>query len=465
MFTKRSLAHLRGFDVIANLEAEAALLGLLMVDSHLIDSTADRLRAEDFSAPVHGLIFEAILREHSLGHAANPVTLKTYFENCPPLEELGGALYLFQLTGDANQLHSVGDLSREIADLAKRRRMQAGLEAAAYACEDIETSPAQIIEQADAALQGNASETIHQPTGSECLDELLASYSDKSTGVLCRQISPLDELLGPIRPKQLVVLAARPGMGKTALALSYAIGAARDGHGVLFVSLEMSSVELATRMAADLCFDTDQRIPYNAIRDGSLSRDQFAMVRKARDYLKTLPFNVVDTGSLAIGRLNSLIRRHKRRMAANGHELKLVVVDYLQLLSGDGKSRGNYETVSEVSRGLKAAAKDHGVGIMALAQLSREVEKRPDKRPQLSDLRDSGQIEQDADAVLFLLRQEYYLRQAEPEQHAPDRYEWQAAMQEVEGKIEFILAKRRNGTTGTATGAFHGAFQAVRGVA
>lgn len=273
---------------------------------------------------------------------------------------------------------------------------------------------------------------------------------------------PLDDLLGPIKPKQLVILAARPGMGKTATAISYAQGAAQLGHGVLFVSLEMSSTELAGRMVSDLCHDQEIDLPYNAVRDGTLNRAQRDWIGRAREFAGELPFQVVDTGSLTVSRLSMLVRSHQRRMKAKGQELQLVVIDYLQLLQGDRRASA-YERISEISMGLKALAKDTGVGIMALAQLSRAVEQREDKRPMLSDLRDSGQIEQDADAVLFLLREEYYLWQEQREPHDPKFGDWQVAMADARNRIEFILAKRRNGTTGSAMGSFHGAYQAVRG--
>lgn len=251
-------------------------------------------------------------------------------------------------------------------------------------------------------------------------------------------------------------------MGKTALALSYSIGAVRAGHGVLYVSLEMSGRELAARMASDLCFGSDNPIPFSNIRDGSLSPEYRSRIINAKNDMLARPFSVIDAGSLTMGRLNMLVRRHKRRMAAMGHKLELVVIDYLQLLHTDSKSRSNYEAVSEISRGLKAMAKDNDIAVFALAQLSREVEKRHDRRPQLSDLRDSGQIEQDADAVLFLLRQEYYLQQEEVPPLHKDYTNWQAKMAEFENKIEFIVAKRRNGITGRAMGKFYGKYQAVR---
>lgn len=439
--------------VIQNIEAEACLLGALMQSNDLFDMAADALSADDFYEPLHGRIFDAIMREAGLGKKVSPVTLKVYFEDDEGMKQLGGVGYLARLSGDMQGLMAPELLVAQIADLAMRRRMHAGLYTAAQACGDMTVTPQEIIEHADAAVTERGRDAIHQPTGAECFDELISGFADKALGVTCGTIPSLDSLIGQMRPKQLVIGAGRPGMGKTAVALSYALGAAQRGHGVLFVSLEMSSRELAARMAADLCFDGGG-VPYGIIRDGNLNPWQMNRVVDARAFMAQLPFSVVDAGSLTTGRLNMLIRRHKRRMAAMGKKLELVVIDYLQLLHPD-KRHNKYEDVSEVSMALKAMAKDHGLAVFALAQLSRTVEQRPDKRPILSDLRDSGQIEQDADAVLFLLRPEYYIRQAE----IPD----EAALDMARDKIEFILAKRRNGVTGNATGNFFGSYQAVRG--
>ncbi len=447
-------------DVLANLECEQELLGGLMNENAAIDIVADIIDPGDFSEPVHAHIYSAILRETAKGRLANPVTLKGYFENDEALKELGGPVYLMQMT--ASSYAPAKDCALLLLDLAQRRRMRAGLLAASEGCADLDATTAEIIGHADAALAITGKDTIHQPTGGECFDELIKGFGEKVQGVTCKQIASLDALLGPMRPKQLIIGAGRPGMGKTALALSYALGAAQAGHGVLFVSLEMSSRELAARMAADLCFNHGG-VPFSAIRDGDLNDWQHRKVIEAGSYMHGLPFHVVDAGHLTTGRLAMLVRRHARKMAAQGRKLELVIVDYLQLLSPDTKGRSNYEAVSEVSRNLKALAKEQSVAVFALAQLSREVEKRPDKRPQLSDLRDSGQIEQDADAVLFLLRLEYYLRQAEVDHMDPKRAEWEHLMADAAGKIEFILAKRRNGVTGNTMGEFHGAFQAVRG--
>lgn len=449
-------------DPLINTEAEAILLGTLMQDRALIDLAADRVEPGDFHIPLHSRIFEVIVREASLGRTPTPVSIKGYFEGDEEIGHMGGIGYLARLTATMEGFLAPVEIMDLVADISERRRMRAGLSTAADACSDMDVTLGEIVGHADAAVTVNAKEQIHQPTGGECFDELIASFGRTDHGVECGSIPELDELLGPMKPKQLIIGAGRPGMGKTALALSYAIGAAKQGHGVLFVSLEMSSTELAARMAADLCFDSEKRIPYSAIRDRSLSNSQHAHVAEAGNYMHSLPFHVVDAGNLTIGRLNMLIRRHARKMEHKGQKLELVVVDYLQLMSPDTRGRSNYEAVSEVSRGLKAMAKDHGVAVFALAQLSREVEKRPGNRPQLADLRDSGQIEQDADAVLFLLREEYYLRQQDPET-VKDPFAHQAALDAVQGQITFILAKRRNGETGTANGRFYGAYQAVRG--
>lgn len=446
---------------LENLEAETELLGQMLFENSVIDAVADMIAAVDFSQTIHGRIFDLAVAEFSAGRAANPVTLKPYLDRDEDLQQLGGARYLAELTGGVSLSVPARDLARSIADLSRRRRIRDGLGDAQALCSDMDATHAQIIARADEALTENGKDSIHQPTGGECFDELIEGFSDKSIGVTCGSIPSLDGVLGPLRPKQLVIGAGRPGMGKTAVALSYALGAAQNGHGVLFVSLEMSSRELAQRLAADLCFERDP-IPFAAIRDGRLSTAQHRMLHEARDYMRELPFQVIDAGSLTTGRLSSLIRRHARRMEAKGQKLELVVVDYLQLLSPDARPRSNYEAVSEVSRALKAMAKDHGVPILALAQLSREVEKRPDKRPQLSDLRDSGQIEQDADAVMFLMRAEYYLRKEEPLVTDPKRIAWEQQMEVARNKIEFIVAKRRNGVEGSAMGEFHGAYQAVR---
>lgn len=445
---------------LENIEAEAELLGQLLSNRAAPDDLADKLKASDFAVPAHARIYEVAMREAMLDRPFSPVALKPHFDGDDGLTALGGLPYLARLTGIPSMLRA-SDYVRLLTDLSKRRRMQDGLRTAADACSDLETTTAEIMEHADGALSDPARELIHQPSGADAIGDLIRSYGDNIPGVTCGCIPQLDELLGPMKPKQFIIGAGRPGMGKTALALSYSLGAAQRGHGVLFVSLEMSATELGARMASDLCFP--HMVPFEAIRDGKLNDTDLRRVKDAEATMRKLPFQIVDAGSLTPGRLGMLIRRHTRRLEARGFSLDLVVVDYLQLLRPDERARSAYEAVSEVSRALKALAKDCSVPIFALAQLSREVEKRADRRPVLSDLRDSGQIEQDADAVLFLVRQEYYHRQVEPERGSREWSMWKEQLDRMSGEIEFILAKRRNGRVGNATGAFHGAYQAVRG--
>lgn len=453
---------------IDNVEGEATLLGALLYDNKAVDQVADILFKEDFAYALHGRIFDAIVMLVARGGHVSPVTLKPLFENDPEIKELGGLGYLARMAGDPSALMvDPRSLAEHIRDLSTLRRMQAGLLVAAEECSnvdrDLNETIQEIIAHADAALEVDDKETINQVSGGMALDSLVKNFDEPLQGVECRSIPEMDRTLGPMRPKQLVILAARPGMGKTAVAISYSIGAAKNGHGVLFVSLEMSSGELSARIAADLCFNHGEgSVPYSAINEGRLQQHEKRRVIEMASRMHELPFHIIDAGSLTTTRLNVLVKRYARRFAARGSKLELVVVDYLQLMRPGIKTASRYEAISEVSQSLKAIAKDHNVAVLALAQLSREVEKRPDKRPTLADLRDSGQIEQDADAVMFLMRDEYYLEQSKPSELSPKFSEWEQDMQEARNRIEFIVAKRRNGRTGIGIGEFHGAYQAVR---
>lgn len=446
-------------------EAEYVLLGGLVFDNRRIDSVADILSPEDFSEPFFGHMFGLIVSEYSQGRAANPITLRPLLMSHPNYEDMGGNALLGGMAVRESLATPPIDTAKMIAARAKRRRLMTGLGESIDLATDETVSFEQLVDAADLAIvsasQGAASAI--ELTGAACVKGLLKSFEEPYQGVKCAVIPTMDRLLGPIRAKQLVIVAARPGMGKTAAALSYALGAAQAGHGVLFVSLEMSGTELAGRMAADLSFNGRTGIPLDDILADEPTQTTKRAVGEAMCMLEDMPLAIIDTGKLTIGRLNMIVRRTKRRMAAKGIKLELVVVDYLQLLSTDDRTRSAYEAVSEISRSLKAMGKDNAVGVMALAQLSREVEKRTDKRPQLSDLRDSGQIEQDADAVIFLVRDEYYLRQNEPDKSSPDRLKWENAIEACRDRLDFICAKRRNGRTGAGAGNFFTRFQAVRG--
>lgn len=452
--------------VPANLEAEAALLGVVLSENSAFDAVADIVTPADFYEPLHARIYETALAEAMSGRLANPVTLKGHFADDPAMKELGGVGYLARLTGDlVGFISGPRELAIHIRELARRRAMLAQLVEAVRACTDMSVGLDAVADLAMSVSADDAGDGVVEASAGACVEAHLASVAEGAGGVTCNRIPSFDKIVGPLRAKQFILLAARPGMGKTALSMSYSIGAARSGHGVLFVSIEMSGEELGSRAAADMCFglDGDGRVPYACIRDGDLTEWARQRVGRAAVELDRLPLVIVDVPSITPGRLSRMVRRQARRFAARGTPLELVIVDYIQRMKPDRQMGKKYEEISEISAALKDIAKANGVAIMGLAQLSREVERRGDKRPVLADLRDSGQLEQDADTVIFLLRQEYYHRQAEPDPLAQEWPGWKDKLERMTGEIEFIVAKRRGGETGSARGEFHGAFQAVRG--
>jgi replicative DNA helicase len=448
----------------SNLQAEQSLLGALLSENGLFDFVADVLSPADFFDPLHQRLYETALHEVMAGRTATPVTLKGRFVDDEDMKAAGGPAYMMRLTADGQGLLAPGDLARHIRDLSRRRTIAEKLGGAMTACLDENVALPVVADMVTGAVADGPDEGLIESSAGASVEKHLRAVVENEGGVTCSRIPAFDKIAGALRPKHFVLVAARPGMGKTALACTYSIGAARQGHGVLFVSIEMSDEELGGRLASDMCYGLtgEGRVPYSAIRDGELNDWQRERVGKAAVELDRLPLTIVDTSGLTPHRLSRLVRRHTRRFAAKRAPLKLVIVDYLQRMRPDRQMTKKYEEVSEISQALKDIAKDNGVAIMALAQLSREVERRGDKRPALADLRDSGQLEQDADTVIFLLRQEYYHRQAEPDSMAPEWPGWKDKLDAMTGEIEFIVAKRRGGETGSAKAGFYGAYQAVR---
>jgi replicative DNA helicase len=447
---------------IGNVEAEMAVIGAMLCESKVIDHVADRLNADDFSERFLGFVYGTILREYALGRALNPVTLRPLLEREPAYAELGGWGWLAQLGQARVTALAATSSASQIKEMAQRRRLIEGLRETIAAAADYEQPIEKLVERADEAvsLAREGEDSRGEYSGADCVKMVIDGFDQPISGVTCGNILSIDQLLGPMRAGHFVVWAGRPGMGKTATAISYALGAAAKGHGVLFISLEMPADELGERMAADLCFD-QHRIPYEAITSGKLSAEQKRIICRAQDYLQSLPLQVVDKAGITPSQLRAITRRWKRRFEAKGKKLELVIVDYIQRMRAPGD--GAYERVSEISRSSKDLAKEEKLTVCALAQLSREVEKRADKRPILADLRDSGQIEQDADTVLFFLRDEYYLLQTKPDDGHESRAKWDDLYARAQGRIEFICAKRRRGTTGALKGEFLGPYQAVRG--
>ena len=455
----------------SNVDAEAAFLGAVLIDNRILEELPCSLRPEHFFANVHGRVFERVLALTERKAVVTPVTLKPYFEADEGLKELGGTAYLARLTADGQGLLAPRELAQQVYDLALLRELiTVGRDLISGAMDTSEAvSPLIRVEHAEAALYavaegaqtGSEAQSFAVATRAslEMIEKALLSgghISGKTTG-----LTSLNEKIGGLHDSDLIILAGRPGMGKTALVTNIAFNAAdrlrRDladgisakdsvGAAVAFFSLEMSADQLATRILAE-----QSGISSEALRMGKISREDFQQLSFASQRLAELPLYIDDTPALTIGALRTRARRLKRR-----NDVGLIVVDYLQLLQGTGRSDNRVNEISEISRGLKTLAKELSVPVIALSQLSRAVEQREDKRPMLSDLRESGSIEQDADMVWFVFREDYYVASREPkvpqgsddaktqEVHAA----WQADMERVFGLAELIVAKQRHGSTG-----------------
>src|ERR687886_1059265 len=449
-----------------NVEAEAALLGALMIDNRLVEDVQLKLRSDHFYEPLHGRIYEAILRMTDGNRVANPVTLRPLFESDESIKEVGGPAYLAQLTGSGAAVIGARDFAGQIYDLALLRALiSVGrdlVEGALDTSEDV--APLAQIERAETELYKVAEEGGAEGRAKSFSDATkealeIAERALNSGGHLSGFTTGLDALnakIGGLHKSDLIIVAGRPGMGKSALGTNMAFAAARRflrdtedgiepsksaGTPVALFSLEMSADQLATRILAE-----QSGISSENLRMGRISQQEFRQLARAAAELQSLPLYIDDTPGLTIAALRARARRLKRQKG-----IGMVIVDYLQLLQGTGKgSAGDnrVQEISEISRGLKQLAKELDVPVMALSQLSRAVEQREDKRPQLSDLRESGSIEQDADIVMFIYREEYYTAAKAPAEDHPDFAEWQEQMGRAYGKAEILVAKQRHGATG-----------------
>jgi len=457
-----------------NVEAEQALLGAILVNNEAAARVSTFLFADHFFEPVHARIYDSALKVINRGQIANPVTLKTYFENDVALAEIGGASYLARLAASAVTIINAEDYAKAVYDLAIRRELinlGENLVNTAYDA-DVETPASTQIERAEQSLFGLAekgrNEGGFQPFSHSlklAIEMAEAAYQrdGQLTGVSTGLVD-LDRLLGGLHRSDLIILAGRPSMGKTALATNIAFNAARscrhepdgmggqkvvDGAVVGFFSLEMSSEQLATRMLSEQAEIMSERI-----RRGQMEKQQFLDLVRAAQELEEIPLYIDDTPALSIATLRTRARRLKRL-----HGLGLIVVDYLQLLrSANTRSENRVQEISEITQGLKALAKELDIPVVALSQLSRQVESREDKRPQLSDLRESGSIEQDADVVMFVFREEYYVQRRQPREGTTEHAEWQEEMSNVHNLAEVIIGKQRHGPTGNVKLSFQAEF-------
>ncbi|MCC2653732.1 MAG: replicative helicase [Microvirga sp.] len=453
----------------SNIEAEQALLGAILVNNDAYYRVSDFLEAVHFIEDLHRRIYEVATSLIKAGKVATPITMKTFLGD----QDLGGitvSQYLARLAAEATTVINAEDYGRAIYDLAIRRNLiNIGEDMVNVAFDaPVDSSPREQIEEAERRLYAIA-ETGRYDGGFQRFSDALTAAIDMAAAAYKREgalsgistgLKDLDKALGGLQPSDLVILAGRPAMGKTSLVTNIAFNIAKayraekqqDGNlktvngGIVgFFSLEMSAEQLATRVIAE-----QSGVPSYKIRRGDMREDDFYKITEAAREMQSIPFYIDQTGGISIAQLAARARRLKRQRG-----LDILIVDYLQLLSGSSKKGENrVQELTEITTGLKALAKELSVPLVALSQLSRQVESRDDKRPQLSDLRESGSIEQDADVVMFVYRDEYYLKNKEPKPGTEEHFKWQTEMDQVLGKAEVIIGKQRHGPTGTVQLAF-----------
>ncbi|MCE8524448.1 replicative DNA helicase [Ruegeria pomeroyi] len=455
-----------------SVEAEQQLLGAILTNNDLYDRVAQIIGPEHFYDPVHARIWEVAAARIAKNALASPVTLKSFMAEDAGLAELGGAAYLVNLAGASISAFAVRDYAQMIYDLAIRRELiRLGRDISDKAARvDVASEPKEQIVEAEQKLY-KLSEQGQTDSGfksflkavTEAVNVTNQAYQ-RGGGMagISTGLDDLDKQLGGLHPSDLIILAGRPSMGKTSLATNIAFNVAKaykrgqrhdgtegavDGGVVGFFSLEMSAEQLAGRVLAEA-----SEISSHKIRQGDMTEDEFRRFVNAAKDLEACPLFIDDTPALPISQLAARARRLKRT-----HGLDLLVIDYLQLCRGMADNRVN--EIAEISMGMKAIAKELNIPVIALSQLSRQVENRDDKRPQLSDLRESGSIEQDADVVMFVFREEYYKEREKPGDHELDRMEeWKTAMERLHGKAEVIVGKQRHGPIGTVELSFEAQF-------
>lgn len=448
----------------SNIEAEQALLGSILVNNDIIDEISTIINPTSFYDPAHTKIYEVIEALNNKGMIANPITLKNYFEKDNMLDEVGGTEYLVKLTRFSGSTKQAIDYAKVIHEMYLRRELVLISDnLSSETLNSKEQTAEKIIESTEKSLfdlaeRGSFSQSFLK--FNQALDQTiematLAMKNDKGIVGVPTGLTDLDEKLGGLHKSDLVILAGRPSMGKTALATNIAYHAAQnimskqEKSSVAFFSLEMSSEQLSTRILSE-----QARIKSDDIRRGKVTEEEINRYIETSRNIYNLPLFIDETPAITIATLSNRARRIKRLFGVS-----LVVVDYIQLMrSASNRTDNRVQEISEITQGLKALAKELNVPILALSQLSRAVEQRDDKQPQLADLRESGSIEQDADVVMFVYREAYYLERKMPKQGSIEYAEWQSKMSDVHGLADIILGKQRHGPTGTIKVEFEGIY-------
>ena len=448
-----------------NIEAEQTILGSILANNEIFDEITDQLDESYFFDPIHQKIYKIIANLISKGLLANPVTIKNFFNSKEELIEIGGIDYLVKLTKVSTTKNQIKYYSQLLSDLYIRRQLinisEETLEESKN--KDLEISGTNILENTERKLfeiaergEFQRSFVTFKDALKETIDMATAAYkNDQGIVGVPSGLTDLDDRLGGLHKQDLLIIAGRPSMGKTALATNIAFNASLNikknnlKTSVAFFSLEMSSEQLSTRILSE-----QSRIKSNDIRRGKINQDDFERFIEASKNLEMLPLHIDDTPSITISALSNRARRLKRKEG-----LDLIVIDYIQLMKSSGyRNESRVLEIAEITQGLKALAKELDVPVLALSQLSRQVEQREDKKPQLSDLRESGSIEQDADVVMFVFREQYYLEKQEPKPGTAEHVEWQEKMSQIHNEAEILIGKQRHGPTGVIKLEFESAF-------
>lgn len=454
-----NVAHLHQDSTPANIEAEQALLGALILGADGLAKVIRAGGAELFHEPAHAAVFAAILERDRSG---NMVSVEALRDSCATaLGELGVG-YLAKLAGAAPAQAAFGGYVDILADVAGKRKIVAAM-AEARAAIARGDDAGMIAGRLEGALMAAREHSTGGPVSMKAatalaVQQILAAYHGEDDGSVRTGIYALDQKIGGLYPGELILLGGRPSMGKTGVALSIALNVARSGHGVAIASLEMNPEAMAIRALSEATAQSGVAVSYAQMRRGDMAEFHTESLRRSIPSVADLPITFLSRQYSDLGALSSGFKQIKRAM---GDKLRLIIIDYAQLLRASGKSR--YEQITEISIALKALAGHLNVPVIALSQLSRAVEMRDDKRPQLSDLRESGQLEQDADAVLFCYRDEYYVERDRPAPDDPveDHETWNSAMEATRNRLEIIIAKQRQGEIGTAHVRFNPALNLI----